>query len=211
MIKSFTHLALILLISSLIGCTKDIVPNPETITNPVQSVIYDQTFNAAYPSWPSGWSASPSKSGWVMDTSTANNSLAAGLTTYTDASGGAMVEVSNPTTTNATDLLYSAPISTVGYTSISITYGVRNSSKFNSNGSSISLAWSSDGATWNNIPFTDANNDGNWYLINDGIRINLPAAAANQPSIQFQWTANLVITTSGTYRIDDFQVFGTAN
>jgi len=214
--KSTITLGLILTISTLFsGCVKDLLPSPAT-ANANQSLIYDQNFNAAFPNWPTGWSASPSSGGWKMDTSSANNSATgAGEGTYAGASGGAMVELKNPTTGNGGSytMTVTGVISTVGYTNISCIWGARNSSNFSTNGSAINnFAWSSDGGTtWNTINYIQNPGNSDWQQVDDGVNIPLPAAVAGVVNLSFQWTGTVVVTTSGDYRFDDFQVFGTAN
>jgi hypothetical protein len=184
-----------------------------------QTVIYDQSFNAAYPNWPTGWSSSSNK-GWVMDTSVANESYVWNNTNgYSFASGGAMVDIANPDNGDTgTYTLTSIGISTLGYDSITATFGARLTKHFADSGSVIkSFEWSSyTGGTWgswNAIPFTQVNNNSNWYVINDSVPMALPTAAAGQDSIKFLWVAFIHSNTSsgspsGTFRFDDFIVAG---
>ena len=170
-----------------------------------QLPIYVQTFNTAYPNWPAGWSTLPASGGWVMDTSTANASNG-----YPGASGGAMVEIANPISGDtATYVLTSAGMSTIGFTNITVIYGARNTTHFSDSGSTISsFQWSSDKINWNNISYIENANNSKWDLINSGVPMALPAAAAGQDSIWFRWIAYLVPTPSGTYRIDDLNING---
>jgi len=181
-----------------------------------QVTIYTQTFNAAYPNWPAGWTSS-SVNGWVMDTSASNQSYvwndSAG---YNFASGGAMVEISNPDNGDTgTYTLTSGPISTVGYDSITLFYGARLTSHFADSGSVIkSLSWTNNGGvTWTPVTYTQVTNNSNWYAINDSTPIALSSGAANQDSIKFRWVAFIHSNTrkgaaSGTYRIDDLLLSG---
>jgi hypothetical protein len=122
-----------------------------------------------------------------------------------------MIEIANGTATGPFTITTDG-ISTLGYQNISIIYGVRNTKTFPTPGSRISLAWSvDDGNTWNTLAYQENAANSAWSLINGGTRITLPAGAANQSNLMFQWTGNLGVASSGTYRIDDVQVFGTKN
>ncbi len=182
-----------------------------------QKVIYDQTFNAAYPNWPSGWSSS-SPNGWVMDTNSTNQSYvwnSSSMSGYSWASGGAMVEISPPVDGDtATYTLTSTGISTIGFTNITATFGARITKHFQDSGSVIKYfewtnysggAWN---AIWTNIPFIQNDSNSNWYVINDSMLMALPAGAAGQDSIRFRWVTYIAPTPSGTYRFDDFIVAG---
>jgi hypothetical protein len=185
------------------------------------TVIYDQSFNAAYPNWPSGWSSSSNK-GWMMDTSTANASYVptAGEYGYPGASGGAMVDIANPDNGDTgTYTVTSTGISTIGFDTITAIFGARQTSHFTDSGSVIKyFEWTSysDGSwntTWDTIPFTRSPADSYWHLCNDSAPITLPSGAAGQDSIKFRWEAFIHSNTrskaaSGTFRFDDFIVAG---
>jgi hypothetical protein len=217
MMKSILCSVLVFFIVALIGCTKDTVPDPAT-ANVNQEVIYYQNFNIGYPNFPAGWTSS-SSNGWAMDTSIANNSSGVGASgvstgegTYPGASGGAMVQVSNPTSGNGGTytLTVTGVISTVDYSDITVIWGIRNSKHFSDSGSVISFAWSSNGTTWNTVAnWTNSTGNSDWALADNGVRIPLPAGAAGIPNLSFQWTATLFVNPAGSYRLDDFWVYGT--
>ena len=74
----------------------------------------------------------------------------------------------------------------------------------------VTLSWSTDGSTWNNVAYTEVTNNGTWALSNGGTRIPLPAGAAGVSNLRIRWTVTQVLG-AGTYRIDDFDVQGTAS
>lgn len=186
----------------IISCTKDRVANPDSLNVP-QSIIYSENFDSVF-GLPAGWSVDAS--GWKIDSAAANVSI-----NYSGASGKNNIEISNPTTGLGGDFnLESKNISTLLFQKITIIYGARKSKHYSDNGSTMILSYSiDDGNNWTAIPYSENPNDSQWYLVNNGARISLPANAANQTKIKFRWTAHLVATPSGSYRIDDFQILGT--
>ncbi|MEI7801211.1 MAG: hypothetical protein WCI97_01060 [Bacteroidota bacterium] len=188
------------------ACTKDRVADPSTLNTP-QSVLYSESFDEtsiSAPALPAGWTTTPD-SGWVNDSTNFS-------TGYDGASGNRNLVTTNDSLSSNDCVLMSKSISTTGYNKTSVTYGARRSKHFSDNGSSISsFAYSIDnGVNWINLPYTENTNDSNWYLINNTVRITLSDDASNQASLKFRWVAHKVPTPSGTYRIDDFQILGTA-
>jgi hypothetical protein len=167
-----------------------------------QSTIYTQNFDFQT-SLPAGWYATANA--WYVDTTLGNISSG-----YTGASGVNNVVIKDTTATAGNDSLITADISTVGYKNITIEWGTRFSKHFADSGSTISLYWSIDSTTWNNVAYVENTNNSTWGLENDSTPIALPAGAANQPALKLMWVADIHFTPSGTYRIDDLTVTGTS-
>jgi len=168
-----------------------------------QAVIYTENFDAST-SLPTGWSAP--NGGWII--STTNSS-----TTYANASGVNNADIDNTLSTTGSYDLVSKPVSTVGYTGISAKWGARVTNHFADSGSVVQgFYWSSNnGTTWNQLTYTENPTNSTWAIDNGGTAIALPAGAANQAAVLFKWTVSLHHSSSGTYRIDDFTVQGTAS
>jgi hypothetical protein len=162
--------------------------------------IYTQNFDASAASLPTGWYTN--NNSWTTDSSNFS-------TGYSGASGKWNAEIQNSSPAGY-DSLITNSISTTGYSDITVLWGARNSNHFSDSGSHITgFYWSTDdGATWNNIPYTENGNNSTWSLDNAGAAISLPAAVNNQASLKFLWLAHIVTAPSGTYRIDDFKVAG---
>lgn len=149
---------------------------------------------------PATWQSIPA--GWEADSSNSS-------TGYTGASGLNNLVIKNLSATGVYELR-SPAISTLGYKDISISWGARHTINFPLSGSAItSVDFSIDnGTTWTTIPFTQNPSNSTWSLINNATRITLPSTADNQASVILRWVANIVNSTDGTYRIDDFSVEG---
>ncbi|HEV7231699.1 MAG TPA: hypothetical protein VGO45_10250, partial [Bacteroidia bacterium] len=162
-----------------------------------QTTLYNENFGTTA-SLPAGWTSTTTA--WLGSTGSAS-------TTYTGASGGANAEFAN-TGTNGTVyyLIYNNSLSTVGYSSITVLWGARATTTLVY---AMGAQWSIDGTTWNNITYTDVPSDNNWYLVNSGTRIALPAGAAGAANLQFRFFYTK--DGAGNYRIDDFTVQGTAS
>ena len=171
-----------------------------------QTTCHNQNFDAVIGSLPTGWTASPSTGGWAADTAAAN--ISAG---YTNASGLQNIVIKNATGFSGDFELTSAPISTLGFHSVSVIWGARNTTHFSDSGSTISaFQFSIDGGnTWNPLTYVQNANNSTWSEVNNGTSIALPVAADNKSAVLFKWTASLFGNPSGTYRIDDFRVLGT--
>jgi len=161
-----------------------------------QTTLYTQNFGTSGTTLPTGWRASvgTGTTVWYINSTTASS-------TYTGASGGNNVRAGS-----TVDTLYFSSVSTVGYTSITVIWGERRSS---STAPSPAFQWSSDSITWNTVTFTDVSTTAVWALVNAGTRISLPAGAAGVSKLRFRWIA-AAAPTSGSLRIDDFNVQGTA-
>lgn len=156
-----------------------------------QTTLYTQSFADTVTGLPTGWT----NSGTPVWT-TSSNQPSSG---YSGASGGRNAYSGSGTGSNV--LTFQNNLSTVNYNNITVIWGAR---KDVSQGS-ITFQWSSDGTNWNIVTFTDANPDGNWALVNGGVRIQLPAGAEGVSNLRFRWS----LTDPVNYRIDDFSVQGT--
>ncbi|MFZ4619338.1 MAG: T9SS type A sorting domain-containing protein [Bacteroidota bacterium] len=166
-----------------------------------QTPLYSTNFGTTASTFPAGWSTSSTGTcTWIITSTSASS-------TYSGASGSMNATATNGNSLTGTATLTGNPgISTVGYTNITVLYGARRTSTFTN---SVSLEWSTDGTTWNAVTFTEVANDGTWALANGGTRIALPAGAEGAANLRFR-RVYTVTTGTGTYRMDDFSVQGTA-
>lgn len=166
-----------------------------------QTTLYSQSFGTSL-SFPTGWSASGTST-WAL----INDVNSSG---YTGASGGSNVKLLDAAT-GAKVLTYNnttTPLSTVGYSSITVIWGAR---KFNNSVPSPVLQWSADGTTWNNVTFTDASGNATWALVNGATEISLPAGAAGIANLRLRWTITFGSATNNiSYRFDDVTIEGIA-
>jgi hypothetical protein len=167
-----------------------------------QTSLYSQNFDGSS-SLPAGWYASANS--WFNDTTLGNIS-----TGYHGASGSNNIAIKDTTGRLGLDSLITGAISTVGYDNIAVEWGTRFSKHFADSGSTVSLYWSVDGTTWTNVSYVENANNSNWELENDSTPIMLPSGAANQAALWLMWVADIHFTPSGTYRIDDLNITGTA-
>jgi hypothetical protein len=167
-------------------------------------IIYSQNFDSTiHPVLPTGWSATPN--GWIVDTTLKNASTGA----YPLASGLNNVVINNATGLNGTFELVSNSISTLNYTNITVEWAARNTKHFADSGSYVKgFYYSTNGTTWDSIPYTENQGNSDWAIDNNAAPISLPAGAANQATVWFKWVTVVFSNSQGTYRIDDFNVGG---
>jgi hypothetical protein len=172
-----------------------------------QTTIYSTNFgttNNAAVSTITGWTTSGAQSANL------NLSTASASSTYStpiSPSGSANLAdgvSSNVAGTAITTL--AGQVNTTGYSSIELAFGYRASSS--SYTATVTLDWSSDGSTWNNISLGTLTRDGVWRAINGSSWLPLPVGAENQSNLRFRFTF-VRANTSGNFRIDDFTVRGT--
>jgi len=172
-----------------------------------QTVIYYQNFGTATSTTlPAGWSASgPGAANWTLNTSSASSGYTLSSGTTASGSGnladGATSSTAQPDTVTAGGGI----INTVGFSSITVQYAARATATYTL---TPTFQWSSDSVTWNNISYTNTPATSTWTMINS-TPIALPSGAAGQSNLRFRWYVTRVATT-GNYRIDDFNVMGTA-
>ncbi len=172
-----------------------------------QTIVYSTTFGTVANVNPSGWTFF----GLGMNISTNNASSG-----YAGASGGACLGEGNSTTfTNtsgspqATSPLGTSEaillVSTTGYSNVALSFGMRKSSAGYNTNATYTLAWSTNGTTYNTITYTEAA-AGNWDLVS-GPGLLLPVGAANQTNLYIKWT--FVRTgTASNFKIDDVTISG---
>ncbi len=165
-----------------------------------ETTIYTTNFGTGGTSLPTGWSASSGTGTWAISTASASSG-------YTGASASNNVVVTMGSALATHSLTFNNSLSTVGYQGITVMWGARKTSTCST---AVSLSWSSDGSTWNSVSYTEVGTTGSWALSNGGTRITLPAGAEGLSNLQLRWTVTQV-AGSGTYRIDDFNVQGTAS
>lgn len=175
-----------------------------------QTRIYSTAFEdsastAPYaPTLPKGWMTSDSVNGWVTLSDPSNAGSG-----YTGASGKHMLTIKNAAPTG-TYTITSGTIDASQYSSLTATWAARNTSKFPLSGSKIKVYWSKDdGANWDSLHYVEATNNSTWMLVNGGNPVQFPSAANNASKLKLKWVANIVNSSSGTYRIDDLNIMGT--
>jgi hypothetical protein len=173
----------------------------------IYSTAFEDTASTApyAPTLPKDWITSDSVNGWV----TLNDPGNAG-SGYTGASGKHMLTIKNAAPTG-TYTITSGTINASQYTNLTATWAARNTSKFPLSGSTIKVFWSKDdGSTWDSLHYVEATNNSTWMLVNGGNPVQFPSAANNASKVKLKWVANIVNNSSGTYRIDDLNIMGTA-
>ena len=172
-----------------------------------QTIIYSTNFGTNVNVNPPGWTFS----GVNMNIS--NNTSSSG---YSGVSGGAYLgegnsvafintsgisEPSSQIGTSEAILL----ISTMSYSAVAISFGMRKSSSGYNSNATYALEWSIDGISYNTISYTEAA-AGTWGLAS-GAGLTLPAGAGNQPTLYLRWS--FVRTgTASNFKIDDVIITG---
>jgi hypothetical protein len=156
-------------------------------------LIFKETFNGVTaPALPAGWTTTAN---WASIN--AQNS-----TPVPPYSGGNNMIVQNCGPNNQVRRLQSPSISTVGFSNIVLSYGIRRTAAFTS-GAIVTEYSINAGGTWNAITIGSAGST-TWSTVS----ATLPAAVNNQADVRFRWTFT---TTNGTscsssspnFRIDD--------
>ena len=127
-------------------------------------------------------------------------------TTYTGASGGGNIFITNALNTNCTI----SGISTIGYTNICLQFGILKTTN-GSNGSQLAVEYSTDGTTWSALSFTLGTGSGSsnvWSYIQPTCS---PCGSSGLPSvsnlrIRFRMAT---VATGLQFRIDDIRIVGT--
>jgi len=174
-----------------------------------QTVIYSTDFGTTANVNPANWTFTGA--GMNISTNTASSG-------YAGASGGAYLGEGNSTTfTNTSGSTYTVSplgvstavlqISTLTYSNITVSFGMRMSSASYTNNATYAFEWSTDNITYTPISYTDVVS--NWGLAS-GAGLTLPAGANNQPSLYLRYTFNRTGTGSN-YKIDDFKVTSAAS
>jgi hypothetical protein len=177
-----------------------------TIGN-AQVTIYSTDFGSVANVNPAGWTFTG------LDFNISTNTTSSG---YIGASGGAYLGEGNSVAFNNTsgNSIPSSQIgtstatlltSTLGYSNISIAFGMRKSSAGYNSNANYKLEWSTDGVNYNPIAYTEPT-DGTWGVVS-GAGLTLPPGAANQAKLYIKWTFDRTGTASN-YKIDDFKVTG---
>ena len=171
-----------------------------------QNVFWSENFDEVMqPSLPIGWSASGVEGsiGWRLDSTNSSG--------YVGASDGNNVVIRNNENGSGEYTLLSPIISAVGQSDLSVKFGSRVSSNFLISGSELPLFYFSidGGLSWSALTFEDNDANSVWGWVNLDQPLLLPSIANNQPLLRFKWVIHIVgdgLTTSGTYRIDDFNL-----
>jgi len=172
-----------------------------------QTTIYTTDFGTVANVNPAQWTFT----GIDMNISTNNSSSG-----YTGASGGACLGEGNSVAfinTSGTSFAGSQVgtseaillVNSTGYSTVTVSFGMRKSSAGYNSNATYTLAWSSNGVNYTTIPYTEAT-AGGWGLAS-GPGLTLPAAAGNQSTLYLKWT--FVRTgTASNFKIDDVSVIG---
>ncbi len=162
---------------------------------PARTVLYEQSFGTTTV-LPPGWTTSGA--GWSA--STANGSIR-----YVGASGGTNMNASNSGT--ATDTLtFRSGLSVPAGAMIAVRWGARRSTSFTN---PMTAEWSPDGVSWQQITYAEVPNTTTWMRINNGDEILLTMPPAGGPAVAFRWRFTQA-NNGAAYRIDDFEIAGTA-
>lgn len=172
-----------------------------------QTTIYTTDFGTTANVNPASWTFT----GVNMNISTNNSS-----TGYLGASGGACLGEGNSVAfintfnsslpssqigTSTAELL----VNSTGFSTVSISFGMRKSSTSYNSNATYTLEWSNNGIIYNAINYTEAV-AGAWGLVS-GTGLTLPPGAGNQPTLYLRWT--FVRTgTASNFKIDDVFVIG---
>jgi hypothetical protein len=171
-----------------------------------QTVIYSTDFGTVATVNPASWTFT----GIGMNISTNNASSG-----YAGASGGAclgegnsgssFVNTSGNTQTSSPVGISTAvlQISTLTYSNINVSFGMRKASATYNSSATYSLEWSTDNVSYTPIAYTEPA-DGSWGLVS-GAGLTLPAGANNQANLYLRYTFNRTATSSNI-KIDDFKV-----
>ncbi|MEO6303684.1 MAG: T9SS type A sorting domain-containing protein [Bacteroidia bacterium] len=177
------------------------------ISASAQTTIYNTNFGTVANVNPVGWTFTG------IDMNISTNTSSSG---YPGASGNAYLgegnsvafintfgnsQASSQTGTSVATLT----VSTVGYPTITLGFGMRKSSAGYNSNATYTLEWSSNNINYFAIPYTEATASG-WGLAS-GSGLTLPATAGNQAVLYFRWT--FVRTgTASNFKIDDVSVTG---
>ena len=172
-----------------------------------QTTIYTTDFGTVANVNPSSWTFT----GAGMNISTNNAS-----TGYSGASGGACLGEGNSTTfTNTSGSQQtSSPLGTseailslssIGYSNVAVSFGMRKSSAGYNTNATYTLAWSTNGTTYTTINYTEAT-AGSWDLVS-GTGLLLPTGAANQTNLYLKWIF-IRTGTASNFKIDDVTITG---
>lgn len=176
-----------------------------TLNAKAQTVIYSTDFGTVANVNPANWTFT----GLGMNIST--NTPSSG---YAGVSGGAYLGEGNSMTfTNtAGSSMASSPtgtstavlqISTLTYSNINVSFGMRKSGTGYNTNATYSFEWSTNNVTYTPIAYTEAT-AGGWGLAT-GSGLNLPAGANNQATLYLRFTFNRTGTASN-YKIDDVKI-----
>ncbi len=177
------------------------------ISATAQTVIYSTNF---------GTTANVNPAGWIFTGVNMNISTNTSSSGYPGASGNAYLGEGNsvafvntfgtsePSSQIGTSVA-TLTVSTIGYPTITLGFGMRKSSASYNSNATYTLEWSSNNTNYFTIPYTEAA-AGGWGLVS-GAGLTLPAAAGNQPVLYFRWTFARTGTASN-FKIDDVSVTG---
>lgn len=170
-----------------------------------QTVIYSTDFGTVANVNPANWTFT----GEGINTST--NTASSG---YTGASGGAYLGEGNSTTyTSTSGNTYTISqigsssaklqISTLTYSNIVLSFGMRKSGTAYNTNATYSLEWSTDDVSYTTINYTEPT-AGSWGLAT-GSGLSLPSGANNQANLYIRWSFNRTGTGSNI-KFDDIKV-----
>ena len=171
-----------------------------------QVTVLSENFDSdSIPTLPNGWTTTTNFDiGFRTESSQPSD--------YAGASGLNNVVIRN-TDSTGTYALYSPVFSTVGLIGLQMTFASRVSTNYLTPGSTTPILECSadNGATWMEVYYIENTNNSVWMPVNEGPLITLPDAMSESPNVQLRWTLYIVNDPSGSYRMDDLQVFGFPN
>ncbi|MFM2224914.1 MAG: hypothetical protein RJA07_1116 [Bacteroidota bacterium] len=139
--------------------------------------------------------------GWYADSTNFS-------TGYTNASGLKNIVIKNSDSTGIYELSFPT-LSTIGDSNISMIWSSRVSNNFLTPGSTLpTLLFSiNNGVSWDTLHYTDNAANSTWGFVNNATPINFPSKANNQNSLNIKLMISIVNNASGTYRIDDVNIY----
>ncbi|MFM2047769.1 MAG: hypothetical protein RI955_315 [Bacteroidota bacterium] len=179
--------------------------NFSTVLKAQNVAIFSQNFDSIPTGIiPSNWTnglPNLNSIGWFAD----STNFSAG---YSNASGLKNIVIKNSDSTGVYELSF-PNISTLGDSNISIIWSSRVSNNFLTPGSTLPILLFSvnSGISWDTLPYTDNAANSTWGLVNNATPINFPAKASNQNSLSIKLVISIVNNASGTYRIDDMNIY----
>lgn len=162
-----------------------------------QVATYSENFGGAgVTSFPAGWTSASTD--WLID---ANDLNGGGVPACSlPGSSGNSVMAGADGTNGVAQSSVSQPFSTVGYSSLTITWnGYRGSGA-----PTVSLSISTDNVTYTPLPFTDVPADDAWHAVTP---IAIPGAFEGQTTVYLKWS--YVTTATNFFAFDDLSVIGT--
>eukprot|EP01012_Entosiphon_sulcatum_P011829 TRINITY_DN17325_c0_g1_i1.p1 TRINITY_DN17325_c0_g1~~TRINITY_DN17325_c0_g1_i1.p1 ORF type:complete len:1008 (+),score=87.12 TRINITY_DN17325_c0_g1_i1:87-3110(+) len=164
-----------------------------------QVTAYSENFGGAgVTTFPGAWTSATAD--WLIDPNDLNGGGVPACTI--PGSSGNSVMAGADGTSGVAQSSVSQPFSTVGYSSLTITWnGYRGAGA-----PAVTLAISTDDVSYTTIPFTDVPSDDTWHSVS---AIAIPPAFEGQATVYLKWS--YVTTATNFFAFDDLNVQGTTS